>query len=164
MTRLTGICTSPMGMLPAPQKRTISGKPLTGTPPETRLPTPRAMFSVPSVTMNGCGKWSLVRPRPLINPTVIPIRMGNGTNRSGGKPSRASTAVVIIASANTDPTERSMPAVKITTNMPIANTALAAFCPGRFERLRQVRKTSGWVIVPIKSMTNTRKRMPKRSI
>jgi hypothetical protein len=53
------------------------------------------------------------------------------------------TASAIMASANTDPTDRSMPAVRMARNMPIASIELTAVCLKILATLRQVKNTSG---------------------
>ncbi len=60
-----------------------------------------------------------------------------------GTPALAATARHIMPSAITDPTERSMPAVTMTTNMPSASSASVAFCLTMLVRLASDRKTSG---------------------
>ena len=49
-----------------------------------------------------------------------------------------------MASASTEPTERSMPAVTMTRNMPSASSAFKAVWRKMLKMLRSDRKTSGW--------------------
>jgi hypothetical protein len=57
-----------------------------------------------------------------------------------GNPAWLPRASVIMASAITEPTERSMPAVRITRNMPSDKSAFIAICFRMFIRLGTVRK------------------------
>jgi hypothetical protein len=52
-------------------------------------------------------------------------------------------ASVTIDSAMIDPTERSMPAVRITRNMPSASRPFMEFCFSTFMRFENLRKCSG---------------------
>ena len=88
-------------------------------PPEIRLVSPRATYSVPSVMMKGCGRRSTVRPRPLTRPA------GDADQRPDQDDDRPRPAGLHRRSPATswrapctEPTERSMPAVRMTTNMP----------------------------------------------
>jgi hypothetical protein len=81
---------------------------------------------MPKVMMKGCGIRNLVMPSPFTNPASMPIS-GDSTGTTGqGTPLAFATASVIIPSARIDPTDRSIPAVRITKNMPIDNMPLAA--------------------------------------
>ena len=98
---------------------------------------------MPNVMMKGCGMRSFVMPTPFTNPAAIPTS-GESTSATGqGTPDALDTARVIMPSAMTEPTDRSMPAVRITRNMPIDSMPLAAVCLKMFVILRHERKTSG---------------------
>jgi len=75
--------------------------------------TPRAMPSIPSVAMKG-GNFNRVISRPLMMPrtvpTAMPISMANGI----GKPLTSSWAVIAPDRARMEPTDRSIPPVRIT--------------------------------------------------
>ena len=93
--------------------------------------------------MKGWGRRSSVSPAPLImpqqSPTIGPIRMTTGQ----GQPAASAIASDIMESASTEPTERSMPAVRMTRNMPSDSSAFMAIWRRMLVRLRGVRKTSG---------------------
>ena len=74
----------------------------------------KAMFSVPSVTMNA-GSFTLVISAPLRNPKAVLTRSPQRIARYGFiSESTASLVVTIDPIAISMPHERSMPAVRIT--------------------------------------------------
>ncbi|MNS98731.1 hypothetical protein D3C72_1331060 [compost metagenome] len=104
-----------------------------------------AMFSVPSVTMNG-GSLMRVTSRPLSRPnsvvTPMPHRMATGT----GMPSSVANFVMMIPpSAITMPHDRSMPAVRMISVWPMAITPTTITCCRISDRLPPVRKRSDCV-------------------
>ena len=95
------------------------------------------MLSVPSVTMNGFITRPLTSTSPLTAPTSAPASTIVATTT--GPESPASTPST-PASATTEPTERSIPRVRITSSWPSASTATIDVWKPRFVRLRSVRK------------------------
>ena len=90
------------------------------------LASPRKMLIVPSVTMKGCSARLTMRP-PLIAPQINPMTSGTKiatgkttiTEEFSGNACKAA-APPSAESAMIDPTERSIPAVRITKVIPIA--------------------------------------------
>ena len=85
-------------------------------------------------------------------PTAGPIRMTSGQ----GTPAASAIARSIMDSAITEPTERSMPAVRMTRYMPSASSAFMAICRRMLVRFCADRKYSGCRMVrttPIASTT-----------
>ena len=72
-------------------------------------------------------------------PTSGPMK----TTMNHGQPAWSAIASDIIASASTEPTERSMPAVRMTRNIPIASSAFMAICLRMLVRFCTDRKYSG---------------------
>src|SRR3984957_10295824 len=82
---------------------------------------PRAIPSIPSVTMNG-GIAALVTRKPFSAPVSDPVaRQPRTPIHQGSSTLEASIAPTTPESASIDPTERSMPADEMTNVMPIAN-------------------------------------------
>ncbi len=97
-------------------------------PPEYSSAMAVKIDSVPSVTMNG-GRLTRVTSKPLSSPAptarATPMRIA----RNPGTPfSAARVAMTIIARMATAPTDRSMPAVRMTSVCPIARHAMTATC------------------------------------
>src|ERR1700677_5081162 len=83
---------------------------------------PRAIPSIPSVTMNG-GIAALVTRKPLSAPVSAPIaRQPRTPTHQGRSKLEVRIAPATPESARIDPTERSMPADEITNVIPIAKT------------------------------------------
>ncbi len=81
---------------------------------ETMWVNAKAMLSVPSVTMNA-GSLTPVTSAPLSTPKATQARMPSAIAVSGLKPwSIANFVITICPNAITVPTERSIPAVRIT--------------------------------------------------
>ena len=108
--------------MPEPSQVTSGGMPVMGRPSEMRYVAPRATNIMPSVMMKGWGMCSLVRPSPLTVPTKRPARSGAIMTTGQAAPLSARMAAHIIASARTEPIERSMPAVTMTMNSPSASS------------------------------------------
>ena len=104
-----------------------------------------AMFIVPKVTMKE-GSFALVTRRPLIKPnsavTPMPQRMAKPTGNSF---STASLVITIDPSAITMPQDKSMPAVRMMSVMPMANTPTTITCCVIRERFSPVKKRSDCV-------------------
>src|ERR1700722_13259833 len=83
---------------------------------------PRAIPSIPSVTMNG-GIAALVTRNPFSAPVSDPVaRQPRTPIHQGSSRLEVSIAPTTPESARIDPTERSMPADEITNVIPIAKT------------------------------------------
>ena len=80
---------------------------------------PRAMPSMPRVAMNG-GSLNLVTSRPLARPRTPPTTTPTRMDGTIGHPATSSWAVTAPARPRIDPTDRSMPPVRITKSWPIA--------------------------------------------
>src|SRR2546430_677473 len=102
---------------------------------------PRAMPSMPSVTMNG-GRLAYATRAPLTSPaataTASPARIASGI----GTPWKSSSAATQPDSPSTDPTDRSIPAVRMTSSWPIAMMPKMATWRARLDRLLAVRNWS----------------------
>ena len=93
-----------------------------------------AMLSVPSVTMNAGNPTSVTRP-PFSTPKATQVRIPSAIASSGDMPfSMASFVITTCPSAITVPTERSIPAVRITSVWPIASTPTTITCCSTSER------------------------------
>ena len=91
---------------------------------------PLATLSIPSVTMKE-GIFHCSHTKPLIAPQSAPTPMqpksASGTDRATGRSlSVMMSAPTTVQSASTEPTERSMPPVRMTMVMPEASTVLIA--------------------------------------
>ena len=75
--------------------------------------------------MNGwiSKKWMIA---PMASPSAVPRSRPTTRTRTGGHPAASSEAVTIPVSATTDPTERSMPPVRMTNVIPTATTSRKA--------------------------------------
>ena len=69
--------------------------------------------------MNGCTS-KYCTSTPTIRPIAAPPRIISGTTTIAGSPSASSFAHRMPVNAMTDPTDRSMPPVRITNVMPTA--------------------------------------------
>ena len=101
---------------------------------DTTCVSANAMFSVPSVTMNGGSRTSVTRP-PFSTPKPRQVRIpSRSAGRAGTPLTTASFVITIWPSAMTVPTERSIPAVRITSVWPIARTPTTIVCCSTSER------------------------------
>ncbi len=79
---------------------------------------------------------------PLINPASAPTNTAPAIAGITGSPrSDISFAPITPARAATEPTDRSMPAVMITSVIPIAMIAVTAVCAPTLNKLLEVRKS-----------------------
>nr|WP_234711081.1 hypothetical protein [Nostoc punctiforme] len=101
--------------------------------------SPRAALAVNKVTTNG---WSRARDtrRPLTTPSNVVLAMP--PTIAAKLPCRASIAATTPPRATREPTDRSIPPLRITTVMPSATIASILFCRMMFIRLRGVRNVS----------------------
>ena len=109
-----------------PMSMTDCGMPNFGRPSESRSASPRAMLSVASVTMNGCGTRPYTKITPFTVPTASPVASIAPMTSGPPWPSWKTSAPTTVARASVLPTDRSMPRVRITSSWPIASTAMTA--------------------------------------
>ena len=127
---------------PAPKERKAETNPLMGWVLVYTCAMPRAMLIVPSVTTKGV-TLPLVITRPLSQPQQRTDQQRGGDDQRHGPAAVLETGDSTPARANIEPTERSIPAVRITKVMPTAmipwievwRTMFAGF--GSEERRRQ---------------------------
>jgi hypothetical protein len=82
---------------------------------------------MPRVTING-GILALVISVPLIAPNPTPNKAVIRSTTGTGNPIRAICATRQPEKATTDPTDRSMPPVRITNVIPIPNNPMTEHC------------------------------------
>ena len=117
-----------------PQNTSSLGNPVNVRSFERMCVRAKAMFSVPSVTMNGGSRTPVTSP-PVKTPKPTQVRMPSRSAGSAGTPlSTASFVMITCPSAMTVPTERSMPAVRITSVCPIARTPTIITCCNTSEK------------------------------
>ncbi len=107
---------------------------------------------VARVTMKDCSlKRAMKKPftAPASTPTAMQIRIA----RDRGSPPLDMPETMTAASATTEPTERSIPPVRITTSIPRLSMPLVTACRPRLLRLRWVKKTSDTVAVKTRRRT-----------
>ena len=110
--------------------------------PVTRYAPPRAISSMPSVTMNEGIPHPTVT-RPLAAPATQPDTEASGTAATSGQPHAVSALPsTALLSASTEPTERSIPPMTSTNVIPIAITASAGIWFASVTRVTRVRKWS----------------------
>src|SRR5262245_61961353 len=116
--------------------------------------TPRAIPSMPSVTMNGgrlAYETSAPFTRPAATASTMPPRIATGM----GTPWMSNSAVAHPDRPSTDPTDRSMPAVRITSSWPTAMMPKMATWRARLARLLPVRNWSETRVSAPNSTSNT---------
>ena len=121
------IYTADMGILPIkppPIFWNSSSEIKTGRPPVMMYEIPRIIFIVANVTING-GIFIFVMINPFIAPNRVPAERDNSTAKTAGTWNQA-TSTVVRQPANDikDPTDRSIPPVRITKVIPNAHSAL----------------------------------------
>src|SRR5450830_184163 len=115
---------------------------------------PRMAVSAPRVTINGGKRMNAINPpltRPSNRPKPIPAAIPNMPNCGDIEACNATTA----EAARIAPTDRSMPAVRITKVMPAASTTLTEACCVMIDRFCTVRKFSLARAKPTSSRTST---------
>ena len=80
---------------------------------------PRTIKSVPKVAINGTTR-NRVMIVPLTKPHRVPVRMPMRDALMGDAPACRAAAMVTVASAMIDPTDKSMPPAMMTNVMPSA--------------------------------------------
>ena len=102
----------------------------------------KKMFSVPSVTMNG-GSRSRVTSAPLSRPQAVPTpKPSSSASRPGSPWSAASLAITIEDRTMIAPTERSMPAVRMTSVWAMPSVPTTITCWTISDRFAGARKRS----------------------
>ena len=97
-------------------------------PPEYSSTIAVKMLKVPKVTMKG-GNLSRVTSRPLTRPKNVPRAMPRIRARKPGTPLLAARfAMNIMAKMQIAPTDKSIPAVRMTSVCPMASAAMIAVC------------------------------------
>ena len=121
-------------MLPKPTELTMTvGMSRRSTPPVMTSARPRAMPSVPSVTMSG-GTLARAMRNPLIRPQASPQPMATrAPTMAAPQPWPPMAAIALSATTplktRTLPTDRSMPPVMMTKVIPTPRTArMEVFC------------------------------------
>ena len=120
--------------------------------------TPRAITSIPSVITNGCSR-PRVMPSPLIAPTSPPAATASTIAMGHGTPPTDAVAKVIAAKPRIEPTDRSMPAVRITNVIPTPRIPTIAACRATLAMLPGARKL-GSSSVPTITSTISASRIP----
>ena len=111
-----------------------------GNPPVTMFAPPRRMLIIASVAMNG-GSFATVTRNPLTMPHSAPVAMPRKTDGTSGTPALCeSQPSIIIEKASTEPTERSMPPMRITSVIPMATIPPTVTWSRMFSQLRTWRK------------------------
>jgi len=109
---------------------------------------------MPSVAMNGGMRTTLTR-RPVISPSAPPTARQTSSPSAGSAPPWTMLAVISVARARIDPTDRSMPRVRMTIIMPTEMMPLMADWRRMFSRLSAVRKRSEASVSAAQSNRNT---------
>src|ERR1700722_19311289 len=116
---------------------------------------PRAIPSIPSVTMNG-GIAALVIRKPLSAPVSDPVaRQPRTPIHQGSSRLEVSIAPTTPESARIDPTERSMPADEMTNVMPIANVPNTDVESRMLRMLETERKASNSIAITMQRTAST---------
>src|SRR5262249_24926964 len=105
----------------------------------SRRARPRTAVSEPSVTMKG-GKRSNAIRLPLMTPKTSPVNTATGNQSDPRSGSLETISPPMAEAARMEPTERSMPPVRMTKVMPAASTVLTAACCSTMPRFWPVKK------------------------
>lgn len=100
----------------------------------SRRATPRMAVSEPSVTMKG-GSFSQAMMAPLRKPQARPAAIAAGTPSMPRSGTSETMTAIMAEAARMEPTERSMPPVRMTKVMPAASTVLIDACCMTIDRL-----------------------------
>ena len=115
------------GMLALPiAENARSGLKTVVSPPISRA-TPRTAVSDPSVTINGGSFPNAISP-PLISPNPSPVSSAAGSPSQPHPSMNDASSAAIADAAKIDPTEISIPPVRMTNVIPAASTVLIAAC------------------------------------
>ncbi|MNT13454.1 hypothetical protein D3C72_1484250 [compost metagenome] len=120
----------------------------------TSRASPRTAVRLPSVTMNG-GSFMKAISAPLTSPNSNPHSSAAGT-LSAASCGISETSIATTADTDRiDPTDRSMPPVRITNVMPAASTRLIDACWAMIDRFCRLAKLSVSSVKPKQSSTST---------
>ena len=104
------------------------------------MASPRPMTIIPSVMMKG-GMPPKLMPSPFTAPMITPIARPARSTRGIGVPTSSSIAETTAVTATIEPTERSIPAVRITKVMPMETMPNNAIWRSTLMMLKVFRKT-----------------------
>src|SRR5689334_12040209 len=104
----------------------------------SRRARPRTAVSEPSVTMKGGSRSSAISA-PLMMPKPSPVSTATGSQSIPRSGSFETVSPAIADAARIDPTDRSMPPVRMTKVMPAASTVLTAACCSTMPRFCPVK-------------------------
>ena len=124
---------------PVARERNDSGYPEIGRPSESMSADPRATLIMPSVAMNG-GRRPIVISAPFPRPQARPTTRPTAAAAAIGSPASCAVPSATPASATIEPTDRSMPPVRITNVIPTATIPMNALCSTTLTRLETVAK------------------------
>ena len=135
---IAGTGTPKTSPTPNAMKNGSDVKPLIGRPLLYTSVAPRKIVIVAKVAINGA-TLPYVMMSPLAAPSAIPIRQQSAMLMTGSMPLLIMPAINAVESANSEPTERSIPPVRMTKVMPKEISALTETCRSRFDRLDGLR-------------------------
>ena len=104
-----------------------------------RRAKPRTAVSEPSVTIKG-GSRKLAISAPLIRPKASPAATDTTIQSEANSGMSETISPAMAEAARIEPTERSMPPVRITKVMPAASTVLTEACCSTMPRFCPVKK------------------------
>src|SRR3990172_9098960 len=123
---------------PAPSHENAAPRSLIGRPSVYTSVSPRAIVRVASVAMNGA-TLPYATAMPLTAPNPVPTASPASNATASGAPPFNTPASTAPAMARTEPTDRSIPPVRITNVMPAAMIALIETWRVTLSRLPTVR-------------------------
>ncbi len=149
---------------PVPRKPNASPSPVMGNPWVHSMVIPRAMVSMASVATNG-GTLNLVMEIPFTNPSKAPTKMPTRLAPRTVKPTYvlrpeisipffSNPAVTAPANARIDPTDRSMPPVRMTNVIPTEMQTLTEICRITFQVFSTVKNRSDRKLITIINSNN----------
>lgn len=149
---------------PCPRKRKLAGKPLIVDPPVMPRARPRATASIPRVTTKD-GSPPKALMTPFTEPTRAPARRANTTESAGLRPMvTMNCPVSTLTSATTDPTERSMPPIRMTKVIPTLMMRPSPIWRPTTVRLPAVKKYGDAIERKITSRMTTAARLDSRAV
>src|SRR5207302_4979103 len=145
---------------PPPSQSNAGPRSLIGRPPVYTSVAPRAIVSIARVTMNGATR-PLATARPFTTPNPAPAASPARRLNANGTPPFSAPAMIAPARASSEPTDRSIPAVRMTKVIPAAMIALMETCRATLSRFSAVRNEGESSARAATSVTNAMVR-PKR--
>ncbi len=134
---------------------------VTGTPLVMMYISPRPILSVPSVAING-GNWIHVIRKPLKAPAISPAHSPARIAGSMVQPCWNASAVISDDKPITEPTDRSMPPVMITSIIPIDMMPTSENERNTPIRLLVVRKYGEKILIAIPTRMSTDRMLSSR--